>query len=326
LAETERGTLCQLVIQEEPSYKQPPTVPDAQVLNLSSESISFSRPNESSDIMRGANRNPTKPARGLDDVSGDIQTELQAYIGILFKGVLGSVSSVESNGIGTHTFKVGTRLPSFLVERKYTTLGKYVRYTGVKFGKLSMDITGKGFQKVTFSVVGATETIEDTPFDSTPLDLGKISFDGRSIMAIEEGGADVATVTKISGFTFDNGLDTGEDNYVLGGDGSRTALPEGTVKVTGTATALFQDLVLYNKAKNGTESSLRVKWGLGDGSGSAGNESLDLKISELVYSPKTPPISGPKGLLVELPFEGYFDNSSEASALQLILKNPQTSI
>ncbi|HBG06326.1 MAG: hypothetical protein A2075_12210 [Geobacteraceae bacterium GWC2_58_44] len=321
---TEKGVICQLVIQKEPSYKVDPVTPDAQVIYLRSDTIAFSRPNESSDVSRGANRNPTKPARGLDDVGGDISTELQAYIGRLYEGVMGTVVTT-GTGPYVHTFKHGP-LSSWMLERKYPTLGKYAKYNGCKFGKLSMDVTTKGFQNITVSTSGAKETISDAPFDATPLDLGKVSFDGRSIMLIEEGGVAIATISKISGLTIDNGLDLGEENYALGGDGSRDDIPEGMVKVTGTAHAMFKTIDLYNKAKNGTESSIRVKYALGDGNGTAGNESLELKLSELVYSPKTPPIAGPKGLVVEAPFEAYYENSAEASALQLILKNTQASI
>ena len=325
MSATEKGAICQLVIQEEAVYKTDPVTPDAQLLYLSTESIAFSRPNEESDVQRGGNRNPTKPARGLDDVSGDITTELQAYLGPIYKGVMGSVATT---GLGpyVHTFKVGTTLPSFLIERKYPTLGKYAKYNGCKFGKLSMDVTPKGFQKITVSVAGAKEAIGDAPFDATPLDLGKVSFDGRAIMLIEEGGVAIATVNKISGLTIDNGLDLGEENYALGGDGSRDDIPEGMTKVSGTAHAMFKSFDLYNKAKLGTESSLRVKYQNGDGEGTAGNESLDLKLPELVYSPKTPAISGPKGIMAELPFTAYYENSAEASALQIILKNTQAVI
>lgn len=323
--ETEKGVGCTLIIQEETVFKTDPAAPDAQLIYLSSESISLSRPNESSDVMRGGNRNPTKPARGLDDVSGDISTELQAYIGKLYRGVLGT-STPSGAGPYTHTIKIGTSLPSFLIERKYPTLAKFVKYNGCKFGKLSMDVTSKGFQKITISVSGAKETIGDTAFDSTPTDLGKVSFDGRSISVIEEGGVVSAVISKITGLSIDNGLDLGDDNYVLGGDGSRDSIPDGYVKVTGTVHAVFKDLSLYTKAINGTESSIRVKYSNGDGLGSAGNESLELKISELVYSPKTPAIAGPKGIMVELPFEAYYENSAEASALQLILKNTQATI
>ncbi|OHD22463.1 MAG: hypothetical protein A2Y38_25000 [Spirochaetes bacterium GWB1_59_5] len=323
--ETEKGIGCTLTIQEETVYKTDPVTPDAQLIYLSSESISLSRPNESSDVMRGGNRNPTKPARGLDDVSGDIQTELQAYIGKLYKGVLGSSTS---SGLGpyTHTIQIGTALPSFLIERKYPTLGKYFKYNGCKFGKLSMDVTNKGFQKITFSVSGAKETVGAAAFDSTPTDLGKVSFDGRSIMVIEEGGVASAVISKITGLSIDNGLDLGDDNYVLGGDGSRDSIPDGYVRVTGTVHALFKDLTLYNKAINGTESSIRVKYSNGDGLGSAGNESLELKIPELVYSPKTPAVAGPKGILVELPFESYYENAAEATALKMILMNTQATL
>ena len=181
MAATEKGAICQLVIQKETTYKTDPATPDAQVIYLSTESIKFSRPNESSDVSRGNNRNPTKPARGLDDVGGDINTELQAYLGKVYEGVFGSVVTTGANPY-THTFKVGTTLPSYVIERRYPTLGQYAKYNGCKFGKLTIgEISAKGFQKITVSVAGAKETLSATPFDATPLDLGKVSFDGRSI-------------------------------------------------------------------------------------------------------------------------------------------------
>jgi hypothetical protein len=85
-------------------------------------------------------------------------------------------------------------------------------------------------------------------------------------------------------------------------------------------------MTLYTKALNGTESSIRVKYSFGTGLGTAGNESIEFKLPELVYSPKTPPIAGPKGIMVELPFEAYYDNAAEATALQIILMNTQATI
>lgn len=90
--------------------------------------------------------------------------------------------------------------------------------------------------------------------------------------------------------------------------------------------ALFDSLTLYNKVKNSTESSLKVTWAYGDGLGSAGNESLEILIPELIYSPNAPEVSGPMGVKVSLPFEAYYENSTEATAIQIILKNSQATI
>jgi hypothetical protein len=222
-----------------------------------------------------------------------------------------------------HTIKIGSALPSFLVEKGFTDIGQYFKYNGVKFGKLGMDVTSSGPQKLTFDLMGAKETVSTSPF-ATPTDLGMASFDGLSLATIEEGGSTIAIVSTISGLAIDNQLDG--DTFLLGGQGSRGSINEGLIKVSGTLKALFQDVVLYNKALNKTESSLRIVFNRGTGAGTLGNESVEIKIPELFYSVKTPAADKPGGLWVELGFQGYFDNSSEATTIQILLKNTQSAI
>ncbi len=317
-----KGASSQTIIQKETTYKTDPAAPDAQKLYVSSNTVKLDRGRETSDILQG-NRNPTKSARGDDNVSGAIGTELQAYMGVLFEAVLGSVTT---SGVGpyTHTIKVGSTLPSYLIERGFTGISQYFKYNGCKVSRFSMDVTRKGFQKVSVDFLGAKETVGSSSFDATPTDLGKVSFDGLALSTIEEGGAAIADVVSIDGLTFENDLDA--DQYCLGGGGERADLPEGIVKVSGTLKARFLTVTLYNKAINDTESSLRLVWSVGNGLGSAGNESLEIKIPELSFGVSSPVVSGPKGVLVELPFEGFYDNSSEASALQVILKNSSATI
>jgi hypothetical protein len=324
MADQEKGARCRLIIQRETAYKTDPVVPDAQLLYFISESVGMTRGQEQSDTLRG-NRNPTRAARGNVEVGGDITTELQAYIGQIFLGVLGSVTTT-GPGPYTHTFKIGDTVPSFMVEKGFPTIGRYFKYNGCKFGKMSFDVTSKGFQKLSLSVNGARETIGLASFDATATDLGKVSFDGFSLGTIEEGGIAIASLSKITGLTIDNGLDLDEDNFTLGSNGERQDIPEGYTKVSGTLHALFKDTDLYLKAVNDTESSLRMVFRLGSGLGSAGNESLEILLPELTYAPRTPAINGPKGLKVELPFEAYYANAAEATALQVILRNPQATI
>lgn len=311
-----------LSIQKESTYNQAPAVADMKKVYFESESLGKSLQLIESAVLRG-NRNSTKPVRGNADISGNFATELGAYPAELFLGVLGSVVTT-GTGPYTHTMKVGDTLPSWTIEKGFPDISQYFLYTGCKFGKLSMDVSSSGFQKVTIDVMGATETPSASPYDASPTDLGKMSFDGFTISTIEEGGAPIANVVSISGLTFDNMVDG--DTYVIGGGGNRGSINEGIFKVSGTLTVLFENMALYNKAINSTETSLHIVYSVGDGLGSDGNESIDILIPEMVYSVKTPAINGPKGVLVELPFQAYFDDSSEATAVQVIIKNTQASI
>lgn len=316
-----KGSSAQLGIQKEVTYKTDPS-PDMTRIHIVSCDLGLDGSLEESKTIQ-SNRNAVEPFRGRKNVPGSIVVELQAYIAKLFEGLLGSNTTTGVSPY-THTIKVGTSIPSFVMEKGFSDIAQYFKLNGVKIGKMSMSITDSGPQPITFSLVGAKETVSGTSFDATQTDLGKTMFDGLAIGTIEEGGSASAIITSIDGLTIDNGLDEGI--YVLGSSGERVSLPEGTVKVTGTVKALFDSITLYNKAVNNTESSIKVKYAKGDGLGSVGNESIEFLIPELKYAPKSPPISGPNGVYVELPFTGFYGNSTEASIFQIVLKNAQATI
>jgi hypothetical protein len=177
------------------------------------------------------------------------------------------------------------------------------------------------------SVPGSADadgTLGDSSLDAAVADPGHTPFDGFSISTITEGGSAIAIVSAISGLTINNAVDG--DNYVIGGGGRRRNLPEGYVSVSGTIEALFESMALYNKALRYTESSLVIVFKHGTGAGSAGNEQLTLTIPELVMTPNSPPVEGPKGVRVKLPFEAYYDNDAAASAIHFELKNAEATI
>jgi len=317
-----RGANAQVIIQEETTFKTDPGSPDAQSIPFFSCGLQQRRDQEQSQTLTG-DRNPSKALRGNTDVGGALEVELQAYTGLLFKAALGDVATTGADPY-IHTFSIGDTLPSLMIEKGFGDIDQYFKYNGCKVNSLSLSITASGFQNCSFDFVGAKETTGASSFDSTPTDLGKQSFDGFAIATIEEGGVAIGNVISIDSLTISNDLDT--DQYSIGGAGQRDELPEGLVSVTGTLTARFEDLTLYNKAVNDTESSLKIIYTLGTGVGSAGNEQIEFLIPELTFAPQSPAISGPKGIMVELPFIAYYGDGSEGSTLQITLKNTQASI
>jgi hypothetical protein len=317
-----KGAKGQVCIQFESSYGVSPAA-DALKLHFVSCGLRRVRPFESDNTIQ-SNRNPGQPGRGVNDIAGPLVMKLQAFPGQIWKWILGSANS-SAGPPYTHTIKVGD-LPSAVVDHGFTDIAQYFLYNGVKVNKASMNVTAKGLTDLTLDLVGNKETTSGSAFDATPTDLGKVTFDGYSIATIEEGNplAAIATIIGIDNLTIENDLDT--DDYTLGNSGNRASLDEGMVKVSGVVKVKFADLTLYNKAVNHTESAIRVVWQNGTGAGTAGNEYLEIKIPELVYSPQSPIITGPKGVYVELPFEGYYGNAAEASSIQVIIKNTQASL
>jgi hypothetical protein len=109
----------------------------------------------------------------------------------------------------------------------------------------------------------------------------------------------------------------------MDGTGQRRSLPPGTAKVSGNVKVLFEDDVLYALAVANTETALALHFTKGAGTGaSAGNEKLSFYMDEMKFSPNSPVIAGPAGLLVELPFEAYLNVDVDASALRMVLLSP----
>jgi hypothetical protein len=221
----------------------------------------------------------------------------------------------------THRFIIGTSVPSLVIDKGFSDISQYFKYQGCKVNSMSLSVVPEGFQDVTFSIIGAKETTGSSPYDSSPTDHGKSTFDGFSIATLKEGGSSIANVTTIDGLTLENNLD--DSVYVIdpNNPGERAALPAGVVKVSGTLTAMFEDITLYNKAVNNTETNLRIAYKLGTGDGSDGNEYLEFFIPELIYSQSAPVIEGGSGVKVSLPFEAYYDNSAEATTIDCVLRN-----
>jgi hypothetical protein len=316
-----QGSKAYLALQKETTFGTDPGVPTLIKIPFSSESIGRSIGLETNDHITG-NRNNSAPVRGNTDVAGGISFNLGAYPGELLLGALGSVATTGA-GPYVHTIKVGNSLPSFTIEKGFADISQFFKYNGCKVGKFSLTATSSGFQKASIDIMGAKETASGTSFDATLTDLGDTPFDGFLLGSVLEGGSSISGLTEIS-LMIDNDLDG--DTFTLGSTGTRGSINEGKAKVSGTIKGFFENLSLYNKAVNQTESSLSFTYSRGTGLGSAGNESVSFEVPELVYSVKTPAVTGPKGIYFELEFQGYYGNDADASALVVVLKNTQTTL
>jgi hypothetical protein len=206
----------------------------------------------------------------------------------------------------THTITLDNSLPPGLTfETDYgatlSGLGRYVRYTGCRIASLDLDYPTEGPVILTVNMVGRQATPASSPHDPLLTDYGHTPFSVFSA-TIKEGGTTSAVVQSAK-VTIANDLDT--SSYTIAGDGLRGELPEGLCKVSGTLTALFSNTTLMDKALAQTESSLQFILQRGTGDGTQGNEFVKVALNQIKYEPVTPPISGPKGIVITLNFHGY---------------------
>jgi len=219
----------------------------------------------------------------------------------------------------THVITPGPSLPAGLTfEMDYGELltNRYAAYKGCRINSLDIDIPTEGPVMMTANLQGREVVPDDTSLDDTPADYGHAPFSAFN-GTIQEGGSTIATVTTAK-LTINNDLDTA--SYTIAGDGKRAELPEGLCKISGTITALFADETLMNKSLNGTESSLKFILQRGTGAGTAGNEYVSFYMPTLVYEPVTPPVRGPKGVLITLNFHAYYA-SAGSEAIRVTVKN-----
>lgn len=287
----------------------------ARIIPFVSESLRMSRNLITSNALR-TSRQPQAPTRGNKDVAGEVPLEMNPYLQFLFYHLFGGWSVAGANPY-THTFTIGSLPTGVVIEKQFPDIVQYFRYNGCKINSFSLAIKAEGPITGSFNFMGAKETIDTLPFDSSPLDYGHTPFDGFEAV-INQGGSALGIVTELD-LTMENNLDGSV--FVIGGAGERYSMPAGKVKVSGTLKALFENTTLYTLALNHTETSLQIVLTKGVGDGTVGDEKLTIDMDEVVFAPNAPVISGPMGVMVELPFEAYYDNDADASAIRITLLN-----
>ncbi len=315
------GANAQMIYQAEAAYGVTNPSPDAIMLPILSESLSQKRSLVKTNIIRQS-RQPVKPGFGKKDVGGSIPTELNPFMGVLLKHLFGSVVTTGAGANKVHTGKIAALPVGLSFEKGFTDLGKYFLYNGCRINKANFEFGPEGKVPASFDFLGKKRTKSGASFDSTPINYGHVAWDMFEA-SILEGGIAIATVINVK-LDIENELDG--EIYCIGGGGERRAIPEGATLVSGSLTALFEDDTLLDKAIAGTETSIKIILQRGSGDGTAGNEYLEFLYPEMMYEERDPLITGPKGILIELPFAAYYDNSAEQSAAQFVLKNTQAAL
>ena len=315
------GSNCKLIVDQETTFGTTPASPAAVLVPFKDEGFQASTETITSDIITG-DRNQRSPMYGNTSVKGSFSTELSAYMGLYLKHLLGSVTTTGTGPSYTHVFKVGALPVSLCFEKQFPDLTQFFLYNGCRISKGSFDFKPAGPVATSFDLVGRKRTISGTSFDATPTDLGHIAFEGFSAELLE-GGTKIAIVT---GTKFDIDNDIQSDLYTIGGGGLVHSLPEGKNKTSGNLTAVFDSMDLLNKAIARQTTSLKLTLSLGTGAGTSGNESIEFLIPELKLQETDPIIKDSKGIMLDLPFSAFYNASTEASSIQITLKNTQASI
>lgn len=313
----QRGAKVPLILDFETTYGQDPGVVAGIRMPYISESLSAEREQGVAEVMDGR-RDPKRPFQGSLNVSGDITVPLdKRYIGYWFKALFG-VPTTTGAGPYTHVFKIDNVncQPSFLLEKQFEDLTQYLKFNGLKVSSMSISISGEGNDQaqVTFGLVGSDVNDSVTSYDASPTTHSFKQFN-LSDSSIDEGGAGNGQFTEIS-LDVNAGLD--ESVFTIGGGGKRASIPEGRYEITGSGTILFDDMILYNKAKNATETSVVIDF-------VNATESLKFEMNEVEYKFTSPVVEGNQGVNLNLDFQAFYDDDAGDSAIIITLVNDITS-
>lgn len=307
----QRGGKTAILVDFEDTYGTTPGTVTAFQVPFLSESISGSRAQNVSEVINGR-RDPSRPFTGNLDVQGTITIPVdKRSIGIWLSGLLGFPTTT---GVGpyTHEFKIDNTncLPSMVVEKQMSDIPRYYVYNGIKISNMSFAFGGDGELTATVDVIGSTSSDSATSMDASPTVLSYEQF-RQFDAAIDEGGSANGDFTELS-MDVNNNLDP--DVFTIGNNGARGALPEGKMTIGGSGSLLYDDQVVYDKAKNATESSITVTL-------TRGSDSLALDLPEIEYSLNDPQIEGSQGVSLDLDFQAFFDNDAGDSSMIVTLIN-----
>lgn len=208
------------------------------------------------------------------------------------------------------TLKTGTVRRSFSFERFFADIVQYLRYTGVEFNTLNINVAPNKMVTMGFGVIGQDQSIAQTAiagatYDDPSPTCGFDSFNGSILL----NGAVIADITEID-ITLENGLET---QFVIGSKVTRRPTI-GRSKVSGSLTLYFSDASILQAFQD--ETACYLQFSLTD---PAGNQYTFL-IGNLKFNSGQPDVSGEGSITIPADFKATYDTVSQTNIQ--VIRNP----
>lgn len=239
---------------------------------------------------------------GNRQVGGDLSVELAP---VHFDALL---EAAFMNTWATNVLKVGTSLKPFTVNDQMQDVTQNRIFTGVTVGSLNLSVAPNAMVATTFGLVGKDMTTSATsarptitPADAT---ASTSPFDSCSgTIQVGNAGGTLTTVATITGIELNINNDTSAAFVV--GTCSAAQLEYGMATVSGTITAYFEDLTLYNRFINETETAVSFTL-----SNPTNTRPYTFLIPRAKFNSGDLPVSGPKSRIMTISFSGIYDTTT----------------
>lgn len=283
---------------EETVYGETPATPAWALLPHTGNTLQLAKEAVESATLRG-NRQRSDPRHGNESVTGNLNVELAwgIYDDLLEAAMMGTWA--------TDVLKVGTTRRSFSILRHFKDIDKYLLFKGVEISSVAFSIQPNSLVTANFSMLGQsmeTALPAGSTFPAAADHIPMSSWDG----SVEEDGAPIAIITSIEP-SVENNMNA---LFVIGQ--KQTLRPDvGMSTTTGTISAYFEDLVLLDKYRNETTSSLSFET-----VDPAGNKYTFLA-PRVKYMSATTDVSGEGALTIPLNYTMMYDSATTETNLQI---------
>lgn len=298
------GSRFQAAYAVEETWGDLPSSYTVYKLRVTSFGVNLGRDSFTSEEIR-SDRQTSDLRQGMDDISGDIATELSygAFDDLIESAMFNSFASDD-------TITIGTTQKSLRLQKQFTDIGEYHEFPGCVVSSWSLSVEPNAIVTSTFSVMGksmetsqtlsgATSKATNAPFDS---------FSGY----LREGTGSLGSSDNLAVVT---GIDmTLENNLTpLQVIGARQAqgLAEGRANLTGTISAYFASSALLDRFINETEAELEFQ--LVDDS----SNTLTFYLPRIKYTGSDLSIDGEGPITMSLPFQALVPSVAPNSELKI---------
>lgn len=292
------GSRHQLAYIAEVTAGTTPATPTLQTLRHKSCSLKLTKGSLQSEEIR-SDRQISDFRHGAYQVGGAIAGELS-------HGTYDDLLEAALGGFWTSdVLEVGTGRNYFSMERYFSDIGRYHRFTGCEVNTMGLTVSPTEMAQVNFDILGRAMTeagsaIAGSSYTAATTTSPMDGFNG----SINEGGSSIAIITELS-LTLENGLEP--QNVVGSAAVAKNSI--GRSNVTGSLTAFFEDETLYNKFLNETETS--IEFVLSDGT-----NTLTFEMPRVKYTDADVPADGEGEVLITMPFQALYD-SGEGTNLRI---------
>jgi Phage tail tube protein len=254
---------------------------------------------------------------GADAVGGDVGLELyQQHTALLFEHMFGSITSSITGGVATHTVTPGDLTgKSLTVQVGRPQVGGVVvpfTYAGVKVAEWELSCQTGEIVTLGLTVVAQSETT-GTALAAATYGTGA----GRPYTFINGALTVSGSSACVRGITISGNNQLTTERMCVGSQVISEPLENALREYTGTLSVEWSSTAQYQAFRNGLEVSVVLSL-------SAASTAQATITMNARYDGVTPNVGGPDIIVTEVPFV-CVATSTDATAIQAVLKNSQTS-